>query len=191
MRVWNRSWEQSVALGVSGRRPLPRHKAMFDWPLASHTSPTRMSVSLIVLLPARVMVCGVLDVLSGLSLTFHAPVLSAVVLTVWPAKVRVIFSLAAALPQIGTAILRWRTICDEKSGSGLISAFASGDRSKTAARSASWAGRFMRYLSCLGRVVRGVTRVVGYSCSGKKKMVTSLPLIRSRLLPDLFSWRFP
>ena len=52
---------------------------MLDWPLASHTSPTRMPERVIVFEPLTVIVFAVFDVARGFSVTTHLPWAFAVV----------------------------------------------------------------------------------------------------------------
>src|SRR4051812_48077600 len=53
--------------------------SMFDWPEPTQTSPTRTSVSSMVLLPLTVMVCGLALAVKAGSDTFQLPLSSALV----------------------------------------------------------------------------------------------------------------
>ena len=98
---------------------------MLDCPEASQTSPTRMSVSVTVFLPRMTSDRGSALAASAGSSTRQRPAASAVVSTVWPAKITETFSPASATPQTGTGLSRWSTAWSANSVAGLTSARAS------------------------------------------------------------------
>src|SRR5436853_4919023 len=87
--------------------------SMFDCPEQIHTSPNRTFLYVIDEGPETVSSNGPPS-LAGSSLIIHFPSAPAVTCLVCPAMVTVIDWLGAAVPQIGVAKLRWRTMLSEK-----------------------------------------------------------------------------
>ncbi len=83
---------------------------MFDWPDASHTSPTRTSLTVSVVPPFTVSVCGSPAASSGSSFNVHWPSASAFVAFDFPAMETVTSSPGAAQPHTATAASLCKTM---------------------------------------------------------------------------------
>lgn len=94
---------------------------MFDCPLATHTSPIRILLRLMVLSPVIVILWGVALAFIGLSSTFHLPSLVTVE-TLCPANSTVTLSPSRAVPQMGSSLPRWNTALSANRLFGLTSA---------------------------------------------------------------------
>ena len=95
---------------------------MLDWPEQIQTSPTTMLARVMVLLPLMTRSAGFAFAESAARSTRHLPSASAVVESVWSAKVTETFSPAEALPQTGMGFSRWRTALSVNNGAGTTSA---------------------------------------------------------------------
>src|SRR4028118_1671173 len=95
---------------------------MFDWPEASHTSPTRILVRVTVFLPLITRSAGTRLAGSAGRSTRHLPAASAVVAAVLPEKETETFSPASAVPQTGIGLSRWRTALSLNTKAGTTSA---------------------------------------------------------------------
>ena len=94
---------------------------MFDWPDASHTSPTRTSFTVIALFPLIFSSNGP-PAASGSSFTSHLPSCPAVTVLVCPLIATAIFSPASALPKTGAARPDCNIMWSEKANGSLTSA---------------------------------------------------------------------
>ena len=91
--------------------------SMLDCPPHSHTSPTSTLFTATVLsLPAAVSVRLSLQAGIGARRSVHAPLSSALALTLWPAKATVTSSCGSAAPHTATGSSRCRTRLSAKTG---------------------------------------------------------------------------
>src|SRR5258707_10577043 len=98
---------------VAASLELRRANSMLDWPEQIQTSPKRTFLKVMVDGPEMESSYGPPS-LMGSSLICHLPFASAVPCLVWSAILRVMAVLGVAVPQMGVAKFRWRTMLSEK-----------------------------------------------------------------------------
>ena len=98
--------------------------AILDWPLQSHTSPTKMSFRISSLEALTKSLAPSDEVASGFSLIIQSPFSSAMAVCSWPANRTVTASPMSAAPQIGTGSSRCKTIPSPNTSGKITSADA-------------------------------------------------------------------